>query len=39
MKSFDMTQKMMKEINSPRKMKDMMKRMRLNPEDFDLKEE
>ena len=34
MKSFEMTQKMMKEIKSPRKMKEMMKKMNLNESDF-----
>ncbi len=35
MKSFEMTQKMMKEMNSPKKMRDMMKKMNINPDDFD----
>jgi len=34
MKSFEMTQKMMKEMKSPRKMKEMMKKMNLNESDF-----
>ena len=34
MKSYEMTQKMMKEIKSPRKMKEMMKKMNLNESDF-----
>jgi signal recognition particle subunit SRP54 len=35
MKSFEMTQKMMKEMNSPKKMKDMMKKLNINPSDFE----
>ena len=35
MKSFEMTQKMMKEMNSLKKMRDMMKKMNINPDDFD----
>ena len=35
MKSFEMTQKMMKEMNSPKKMREMMKRMNLNASDFE----
>jgi signal recognition particle subunit SRP54 len=35
MKSFEMTQKMMKEMRSPKKMKEMMKKMNINPEDFE----
>jgi signal recognition particle subunit SRP54 len=35
MKSFEMTQKMMKEMNSPKKMREMMKKMNINPSDFD----
>lgn len=35
MKSFEMTQKMMKEMNSPKKMKEMMRKMNMNPSDFD----
>ena len=34
MKSFDMTQKMMKEIKNPKKMKEMMKKMNLKESDF-----
>jgi hypothetical protein len=35
MKSFEMTQKMMKEMRSPKKMKEMMKKMNINPDDFE----
>ena len=35
MKSFEMTQKMMKEMNSPKKMRQMMKKMNLNDSDFE----
>jgi hypothetical protein len=35
MKSFEMTQKMMKEMNSPGKIKQMMRKMNLNESDFD----
>ena len=35
MKSFEMTQKMMKEMNSPKKIKQMMKKMNLNASDFE----
>ena len=35
MKSFEMTQKMMKEMRSPKKMKEMMKKMNLKASDFE----
>ena len=35
MKTFEMTQKMMKELKSPKKMKNMMKKMNINPDDID----
>ena len=35
MKSFEMTQKMMKEMNSPKKVREMMKKMNMNPSDFE----
>ena len=35
MKTFEMTQKMMKELKSPKKMKNMMKRLNINPNDFE----
>ena len=34
MKSFEMTQKMMKEMKSPRKIKEMMRKMNMNESDF-----
>jgi len=34
MKSFEMTQKMMKEMKNPRKMREMMKKMNMNESDF-----
>ena len=34
MKSFEMTQKMMKEMKNPKKMKEMMKKMNLKESDF-----
>ena len=36
MKTFEMTQKMMKEMKSPKKMRDIMKKMNINPNDIDL---
>jgi len=36
MKTFEMTQKMMKEMKSPKKMKNMMRKMNINPNSFDL---
>ena len=34
MKTFEMTQKMMKEMKSPKKMKNMMRKMNINPNDL-----
>ena len=34
MKTFEMTQKMMKEMKSPKKMRSMMKKMNINPNDL-----
>ena len=36
MKTFEMTQKMMKEMKSPKKMKNMMKKMNINMDDMNL---
>jgi signal recognition particle subunit SRP54 len=38
MKTFEMTQKMMKELKTPKKMKNMMKKMNINPNDLNLDE-
>ena len=35
MKSFEMTQKMMKDMNSPKKLRQMMKKMNLKDSDFE----
>ena len=36
MKTFEMTQKMMKEMKSPKKMKNMMRKMNINPDAMDM---
>ncbi len=36
MKTFEMTQSMMKNLKSPKKMKNMMRKMKINPKDLDL---
>ena len=36
MKTFEMTQSMMKNLKSPKKMKNMMRQMKINPKDLDL---
>lgn len=36
MKTFEMTQKMMKEMKSPKKMKNMMRKMNINPDSIDM---
>ncbi len=36
MKTFEMTQKMMKEMKSPKKMKNMMRKMNINPDAIDM---
>ena len=36
MKTFEMTSKMMKDIKSPKKMRNMMKKMNINPDDIDM---
>ena len=35
MKSFELTQKMMKDMNSPKKLRQMMKKMNLKDSDFE----
>ena len=36
MKTFEMTQKMMKDLKSPKKMKNMMRKMNINPDKLDM---
>lgn len=38
MKTFEMTQSMMKNLKSPKKMKNMMRKMKINPKDLDLED-